>query len=178
MKMRTLILTITLLVSGGMVAWAQDSGAQAAVVSGHAITLSTLGVDYSYEQRLGGVWSIIGRVGLATSDFSITSRADYFDANFQIGYGIAIEPRYYTSMSRRAAAGKSTFNNSSDFIAIRAQAFSCEDGAILSLIPMYGIRRNGGEHWFHEFSFGARLTDTEGGFGITPYVQYRLGFTF
>lgn len=178
MKTNALILTVSILLSVCCSAAGRERGWRPSAVSGHAITLSTIGADYSYEQRLGGDWSIIGRVGLATTGFSITSGTDSFDAGFEIGYGIAVEPRYYTSLGRRAAAGRSTFNNSSDFIAIRAQAFSYGDGAVLSLIPMYGIRRSTGRHWFHEFSFGAKLNAVESGFGILPYAQYRLGFTF
>lgn len=178
MKTKALILTIAVLFSAVRAASAQESGAQAAVVSSHAITLSTIGVDYSYEQRLGGSWSLIGRAGLAATGFNVTSGTSSFEAGFEMGCGIAVEPRYYTSLDRRAAAGKSTYGNSSDFIAVRAQAVSYGDGAILSLIPMYGIRRSGGKHWFHEFSFGARLNAVEGGFGIMPYAHYRLGFTF
>lgn len=149
-----------------------------AVVNNHSISISTIGAEYGYEQRLGGWWSIIGRAGIVTSSFDVSSSPDHFNANFSMAMGITVEPRYYTSFSRRLSAGKPTVNNSSDFIAIRMQGLSDGERGFLSLIPMYGIRRHGGKHWYHEFTLGARLSAIDAGFDITPHVQYRLGFIF
>ena len=153
------------------------SAANAQIVSNHSLSLSVLGIEYGYEQRLGGSWTLIGRAGVVPVGVDMYNTWETFSANFAMAYGLTVEPRFYTSMNRRAAAGKPTVNNSSDFISIRAQALTDGNDPALTLTPMYGIRRHGGEHWFHEFTFGTRLMLIDE-FGMTPHVQYRLGFIF
>jgi hypothetical protein len=47
----------------------------------------------------------------------------------------------------------------------------------IMFIPMYGIRRCGGIHWAHEFTFGPRLYISEDS-GLGFHIQYRLAFVF
>lgn len=178
MTIKSFLSTVIALVAVSVAAWSQTPQDGSAIKSNHSISLTTLGAEYGYEQRLGGNWTLIGRVGLVPAGLDLSSHLNSFNANFNMAYGITVEPRYYTSFSRRLAAGKPTVNNSSDFIAIRAQGLSDGDNIAVSLTPMYGIRRHGGKHWYHEFTFGACITDSGNNFDITPHVQYRLGFIF
>ena len=101
-----------------------------AVVSGHSIQLSIFGLEYSYEQRLGGYWSIIGRAGLPSSltDYSVTydlssyNTSKNYSFNWSPSLGVTVEPRYYTSMRRRFDKGRKTVNNSSDFVSLQVKA--------------------------------------------------------
>lgn len=178
MTIRRILLMICPLICVSLSAHAQDGKDYSKVVNNHSVSILTIGAEYGYEQRLGGNWSLIGRAGIVTSSFEIGRSQGNFSANVSMAYGISIEPRYYTSLSRRVAAGKPTINNASDFIAIRMQGMSDGEYGSISLIPMYGIRRNGGKHWFHEFTFGAGISKTEREFDISPHLQYRLGFVF
>ena len=47
----------------------QPSGPE--VVSNHSISMTILGLEYGYEQRLGGHWSIIGRAGIVPQQISL-----------------------------------------------------------------------------------------------------------
>lgn len=179
MRIKSILFAIAALTLSLSAAYAQTGSDQseAAVRNNHSISLTALGIEYGYEQRLGGNWSLIGRAGVVPVGVDLLNDWETFSANFSMAYGITVEPRFYTSLGRRAAAGRPTVNNSSDFVAIRAQALTDGTDPALTLTPMYGIRRHGGKHWYHEFTFGARLMMVDE-FGITPHVQYRLGFIF
>ena len=48
------------------------------------------------------------------------------------------------------------------------------------LVPMYGIRRAWGEHWFGEFTVGGGVSYATcyNGLNFKPHLQYRVGFAF
>ena len=101
-----------------------------------------------------------------------------------LAYGVTIEPRIYTSLNRRIAKGKKTLKNSSDFVAFRLQGTLGTPNyptAEICLVPMYGIRRVWGEHWFGEFTVGGGMS-YHNLFGwdmhFKPHMQYRVGFVF
>lgn len=164
------------------------------VVSGHAFSLSVLGLEYSYEQRLGGNWSLIGRAGLTCSLIGKTVRDEYnmqtidngntvtTTTNHQhiVNYywgprpGITVEPRYYTNLERRYLKGKKTVNNSADYVSLQIKAFYGAGFAPVrvSLIPTYGIRR-GGNHWFREYTFGVGFHSAG---AILPHLGFRIGY--
>lgn len=170
MKAKSLIIAIAALALS-------YSAADAQIISDHSVSLSVLGIEYGYEQKLGGNWTLIGRAGVVPVGVDLYNTWETFSANFALAYGLTVEPRFYTSMGRRAALGRPVINNSSDFVSIRAQALTDGDNPALTLTPMYGIRRHSGKHWYHEFTFGTRLMMIDE-FGMTPHVQYRLGFIF
>lgn len=156
-----------------------------AVVSGHSIQLSIFGLEYSYEQPLGGYWSIIGRVGLSSSltDYSVTydlssyNTSKNYSFNWSPSLGVTVEPRYYTSMRRRFDKGRKTVNNSSDFVSLQVKAYdlASDDGIQLSAIAAYGIRR-GGEHWFREYTGGVAFHTIYG--GVLPHLGFKFGYRF
>ena len=161
-------------------------------VSNHTISMQILGLEYGYEQKLGGSFSMVFRAGLVPAGIIVIH--DYFSSGFaaSMKIGANVEPRFYTNFDRRQRLGKSTYKNSADFVALKIQAALggvfvssvSDDGDIsfsspveVSITPMYGIRRVWGKNWFGEFSVGARIgwqTD----WYVAPYIQYRIGLAF
>ena len=147
------------------------------VRSNHSISVSNLGLEYAYEQRLGGNFSLVARTGGAVTANAFYQDLASFNLNLLFAYSISVEPRIYTSLGRRASLGKSTHNNSSDFASAKFAFYYAGSEVGLSFTPMYGIRRAWGRHWFHEFSVGPTLSYIDG-FSFTPHIQYRLAFVF
>ena len=173
-------MTILAMTFFSMQAYSQETQGQPSgpeVVSNHSISMTILGLEYGYEQRLGGHWSIIGRAGIVPQQISLYSDPSTTSVSIGMALSATIEPRLYTSIGRRNRMGKSTFNNSSDFVSFRNLIIPHEDGMGIMFIPMYGIRRCGGIHWAHEFTFGPRLYISEDS-GLGFHIQYRLAFVF
>ena len=134
------------------------------VGSHHSFSVSTLcRLEYSYEYVWKSGMSLIGRIGAGSEVYS-PHKNNYSVVN---GFRLTIEPRYYL--------------NNEDFIALKA------NGAILipntpydvSLVPVYGIKRNFTKHWFCEFTIGGGLGYYSGNNGhlyFEPHLQFRLGF--
>lgn len=164
------------------------ASAQTKTTANHSISTSTLlSLEYAYEQPIGGISTIVMRAGVPNR-FLYTSYAS--DNSFSLegrsswAYGVTIEPRIYTSLNRRIAKGKKTLKNSSDFVAFRLQGTLGTPNyptAEICLVPMYGIRRVWGEHWFGEFTVGGGMS-YHNLFGwdlhFKPHMQYRVGFVF
>lgn len=147
------------------------------VWSNHSISMQLVGLEYSYEQALGGNWSLIGRVGVSPVGLDLYYDMEEASISVKMLPEVTIEPRIYTSMRRRIEMGRDTYNNAADFVSLRSQVFMTGDGINLGFTPMYGIRRSSGNHWMHEFTFGARVNIGEYS-GLTPHLQYRIGFVF
>ena len=146
------------------------------VASNHSLSLTLLGFEYSYEQRLADRWSLTGRGGLITYGTLLAMYPGHFENNWTMAPGITIEPRFYTSMGRRLQMGRDIHNNSSDFVSMRITGyFAGFEDFRMSVTPLYGIRRSETKHWFHEFAFGPQFTIGE---GIVPTITYRLGYLF
>ncbi|MCQ2148436.1 MAG: hypothetical protein MJZ16_13130 [Bacteroidales bacterium] len=148
------------------------------VQSNHSISMQVFGLEYSYEQALGGTWSIIGRVGFTPTELDYHTDFNSASVAFLISPALVVEPRLYTSLGRRYDMGKDIYNNAADFVSLKTQVYIDDDDFALGITPMYGIRRTGGEHWAHEFTFGTKLTITTENLGLAPHLQYRLIFTF
>ncbi len=145
-------------------------------VSLHSFSLQFAGLDYSYEQRLGGDFSMVFRAGFIPDEISIYSNTSGGQSlSFTSGLGVTVEPRYYTNFDRRNRLGKTTFKNSADFVALKITG-GYSDVPIINLTPMYGIRRVWGEHWFGEFTTGVNVNLVSSTFGL--HIQYRIGFVF
>lgn len=146
--------------------------------SNHSISTTLLGLEYSYEGRVADRWALIGRAGVVPIGFNLYSFPSESGFNANLGIGASFEGRYYSSIKRRMEMGRSTYNNSSDFISLRLRANTTGDGPEISLTPAYGFRRAIGKHWVQEFTLGLRF----GIFGddpfFAPHAQYRIGFVF
>lgn len=99
MKAKSLIIAIAALALS-------YSAADAQIISDHSVSLSVLGIEYGYEQKLGGNWTLIGRAGVVPVGVDLYNTWETFSANFAMAYGLTVEPRFYTSMGRRAALGR------------------------------------------------------------------------
>lgn len=171
-----------------LASYAQIVESNVKTTSNHSISTSTLtSLEYSYEQSLGGISTLVVRAGLPNRILWHTY-AHGCRLNFQgrtsFAYGATLEPRIYTSLQRRARMGKKTLKNSSDFVALRIQGTLGTPNyptAEVFAVPMYGIRRVWGEHWFGEFTVGGGISyhNLYGwDLNFKPHIQYRVGFVF
>ena len=152
------------------------------VTSNHSLSLTILGLEYSYEQALGGQTSLILRAGLPCGAVYAT---DHYQGTNTIyfGYGptlgVSLEPRYYFNLKSRYEKGKATINNSANFISIQSKLYADAEGyAELSVIPTFGIRR-GSKHWFREYTFGVAYHTISSPFcPVFPHLGFRLGYKF
>lgn len=148
-------------------------------VSNHSLSAQVLGLEYSFEAALLSKLTLIGRAGIVPTGVECySSLLGSTNAHFNVGVGVTLEPRFYTSFERRIRMGRSTYMNSSDFIAIRNQLIWAPDALCFVITPLYGIRRTTGDHWAHEFTIGPRLAYAGGDPNLSPHVQYRLVFMF
>lgn len=146
--------------------------------SNHSVSLPLGGIEYSYEGCVADRWSLIGRVGLVPVGFAASSAPSYSEIYFLSGLGVTFEARWYSNIAKRAECGRSTYNNSSDFVSMRLRA-NTSDGLEVSFTPAYGIRRSFGRLWFHEITFGPKIgVSADSGLFLAPHIQYRIGLAF
>lgn len=150
----------------------------AVAVSNHSISVDIPGLEYGYEQALGGSWTIIGRVGFAPMVTEASYNKKGFHVLTEAKPAVSLESRYYTTLGRRARHGRSTENNSSNFLMLRysaANVFSNTAPYQAKIIFAYGIRRSG-RHFFVEPTAGIGYQ----GYPdiVLPHTQVRLGFVF
>lgn len=171
-----------------VLSYAQNIGSDVRTISNHSISTSTLlSLEYAYEQPLGKTSTLVFRTGLPNRFLyvsDITDRTFYLNGRSSWAYGVTVEPRIYTNLSRRGSMGKKTFKNSGDFVAFRLQGTLGTPNyptAEVCLVPMYGIRRVWGENWFGEFTVGGGIScHNLGGWTLNfkPHLQYRVGYVF
>jgi len=107
-----------------------------------------------------------------------------------IGAVIAVEPRWYYNLKRRANKGKRIDGNSGNYFSLRGRyhVHSMSRGAensiyYLLVAPTWGIRRNIGKHFNYEAGVGAGLgfgyeDDGRSGISTIPYVVLGIGYRF
>ena len=145
--------------------------------SNHSVSTTIFGLEYSYEGRVADRWTLIGRAGLVPIGFSAYSEPHQNSIYGNMGIGLSFESRWYSNIAKRAECGRSTYNNSSDFVSMRLRA-NTGDGLEVSFTPAYGIRRTFGKLWFHEVTFGPKIGVDGSGLFLAPHIQYRLGLAF
>lgn len=162
-----------------------SANAQDWACSNHSISMSTsLGVDYTYEQKLAKCFSMVFRGGIGTSGiWVINAEMDSFLLQGHFSYPAAnssIEPRLYTNLRHRQILNKTTYNNSADYIALRMTGARgiISKSTEFCLVPMYGIRRALEEHIFGEFTIGAGATWFRSSLFIKPHLSLRIGYAF
>lgn len=147
-------------------------------VSIQSVSADVLGVEYSYEQALGGSWTLIGRVGLPPMVTS-AARSDHgLSVVTEASPAISLESRYYTTLARRVRKGRSILSNSSDYIMLRlvgAYMLRDTDPYEAKIIVAYGIRRAWNRVYI-EPTFGAGY-HTQAKI-ILPHLQFRVGIPF
>lgn len=171
---------ITLIIAFAALLFTTDSYAQRiarhnGAVSNHSVSVQIIGAEYAYEQSFGGNFTLIGRAGLMPVGLDYYKDAVNFNASFSSAFGVTLEPRFYTSMQRRAMMRRPSYNNASDFVGLKTSLLFYDDNDV-TLTPVYGIRRSYGRHWFGELTGGAQFSLVRG--GLTPHAQIRFGFVF
>jgi len=175
---KTVLLLILLAVCHIASANSKDDSQTDGVRSNHSISVTTIGAEYSYEQRLGDRFSIVGRLGMLDITTSYNCNVSGFSFSTTIQPAATIEPRFYTSMGRRIAMGRDTHNNSSDFVSVAIRVYSDFEDTMCFVSPCYGIRRTWGKHWFGEGIMGIRIGDIVEGADLAPECKLRIGFIF
>ncbi len=147
--------------------------------------------EISVERSVFGIQT--GLLGIwGHNEFRVSNKIAFrseigFDAGFwggsfyeENGYVLApvisVEPRWYYNISKRAAKEKRIDGNSANFLSLRLGyhpdwfSISNQDVNIVSdvsIIPMWGLRRNLGEH----FNF-----ETGAGLGYVYYLAKNAGY--
>ena len=146
-------------------------------------TVSTtlgLGLEYGFEWAFAGQATVIGRIGYASKDFTLSSALDKVHWSTTMSPMVTLEPRYYFLMGWRDRQGKYTSGHSAEFFSVPTRLTLAKDAkgiGELAVSPVLGVRRAFARHWFHEFTAGADLLCLPS-FIVTPHVGYRIGFLF
>lgn len=134
------------------------------VKANHSVSLHLIGLDYTYEHPIGRKSTIVGRAGVVGGlAWGSGFFGDYFE--YAIVPAIGAEARYYHSLDRRAAKGRSTAGNSASFLSMGARYLFpggiASDGVEITggtiLTPGWGLRRVWRERWLFEFRTGVNL---------------------
>lgn len=139
------------------------------LISAH---INVLGVGVNYERAITDKITILGNANY--SIIGLSGNRDNFDTDSTVKLGL--EGRYYYNFDRRISKGKSTINNSANFVGLKFDYFTDwlstyqgmgKDDDFAKLTVNYGIKRNFAKNFFYEFNFGA-------GFLIDTYYPYRV----
>lgn len=122
--------------------------------------INVLGVGVNYEKAITNEITVLGNVNYSTINFR--GSGDGVDMDFTLKLGL--EGRYYYNFDRRASKGKSTLNNSANFIGLKFDYYTDwlstyngfgKDDDFTKIVINYGIKRNFAKKFFYEFNFGA-----------------------
>lgn len=91
--------------------------------SNHSLSVTLMGAEYSYEQRLVNKFSVISRAGAVAPEITIQNTSESLYIWYPVNLAVALEPRFYTNIDRRARLHKELDNNAADFVSIRVQYF-------------------------------------------------------
>lgn len=154
------------------------------VVSNQSFSFLIVGAEYSYEQKITHNSSVVFSAGI-NPNMLYFEYSDGESRNFvgqgNMGLGITVEPRLYTSLERRNRIGKSTAFNSSNFVSIKINNTIGSDGRYNGWIsPAYGIRRVGEKLWYWEFTSGFGVGYYAGwdSFYFKPHCLFKVGKIF
>lgn len=148
--------------------------------SNHSISANLFGLDYAYEQSLGGSWSILGRVGFEPIEVGgYTDDHDESHYQFSPRPALSIEPRYYFNLVRRARNGCNIDRNAADFLSVKALTAKLysghRDDIAFCVSAQYGIRRVW-DCFYIEPSIG--ITYHAWFKDWLPEIQFRFGYSF
>ncbi|MDR1722408.1 MAG: hypothetical protein LBR84_00525 [Tannerella sp.] len=154
------------------------------------------GLWINNERRLGDVFTIKSEINL-TGAYSRNSAIYVDPGSHEVSAGngesyaivplIAAAPRWYYNLKRRAAKGRNTANNAADYLSIELTvnpgfaiiSNNTDVEPAISIIPVWGLRRNLSRHFNFELSGGigyhcAKSRGSDLGINLT----IRLGYVF
>ncbi|MBQ4820770.1 hypothetical protein [Aquimarina sp. MMG016] len=161
---------------------------------GSYVGFSQKAVEASVEKSVFGVQ--VGPIGVwAHNELKLSNQ---IALRSEIGWGgvssahieplIALEPRWYYNLNRRANKGRRIDGNSGNYISFRAnyRFFDISEAEnnnqdYLILATSWGIRRNIGNHFNYEAGLGVGLgiRDEEGKeIGYTTIFNLKIGYRF
>lgn len=101
---------------------------------------------------------------------------------------LALEPRWYYNLDKRADKNKRIDGNSGNYISFRTSyrffdisEIDKKNDSYLSFTPTWGIRRNIGNHFNYEAGIGIGLgffNDNGREIGYTSYFNLKIGYRF
>ena len=98
---------------------------------------------------------------------------------------IALEPRWYYNLNKRDSNGKRIDGNSGNYLSIRTRYLNFNNTQLdendlneILITPMWGIRRNIGNHFNYELGAGAGLGYQENELGLAINLNIRIGYRF
>lgn len=167
--------------------------APVSVESFYGAQTGLLGIWVHRETKLSHEFALRTEIGLTAS----LVIGLYEETLFGLRPSVALEPRWYYNLDKRAEKGKRIANNSGNFIAMRLGYISnlftisnydkAEFSNTIFTFLHWGIRRNLGKQFNFEAGAGIGagyisennigLEDDEG-FEFSPSIYLRIGYTF
>ncbi|AXT49724.1 hypothetical protein D1818_02400 [Aquimarina sp. BL5] len=153
------------------------------------IQIGVMGVWVHNELKLSNQVVLRSEVGIAI----VGLWAEGNDTQVGNGYSlpiVALEPRWYYNLNKRASQGKRIDCNSGNYVSLRGSYYFYDDVDTdtqrnLSSHPFtaisWGIRRNIGNHFNYEAGVGVGLgfgNNTGREIGLTPYFNLKIGYRF
>lgn len=176
---------------------AQDEASTPAVArSLNSLQFNLGGLFYVHERALNDELALHFEAGLHGTGYSSRNDENASNDYFALRPILIIEPRAYYNLAKRARKGKTTSNNSGNFIGVAfdyqpdVQLLSTNPSfapkTTFSFTPRWGIRRQLGQHFDFEFTLGLRSIyfKEPGEPGLrfarrhSPSVGLRFGYRF
>ncbi|HMO63216.1 MAG TPA: hypothetical protein PKC39_13570 [Ferruginibacter sp.] len=118
------------------------------------IQAGVVGIWLHHEAKLSGQLSLRSETGLYSGIFG---SKNFYEVGFVMTPVITLEPRWYYNLNNRVAASKSIAGNNGNYFSLKTSFYP--DWFVISdyndirvvnqiaIIPMWGIRRNIGNHF-------------------------------
>lgn len=144
------------------------------------------GLHYNFEEPVTAKTTINYHGGLAGELLYSSGtwvHSDDFSYSFRASFGADF--RYYYNLAKRRYAGKSTFYNSGNFLALDMQYFTpafnsknVSKSYMIMASPYWGIRNVSRSSWLYELNLGVNAGVRGGNWGWNPKVDVKLGYVF
>lgn len=175
------------------------ANAQTKTVTNHSIGINILGLGYTYEQALGGKFTLNSSIELQNlltwSDNSFTLNGYETVKSNDFDYAmlpyISVSPRYYYNLDKRERMGKNINRNSANYLALSlGYAFKPivqnNEGTtiyndFILLSPHWGMQRVYNNKWLIDLKLGVNFgysLGSEKEFGCAPNINFRFGYVF
>ncbi len=185
----TKVFFTSLLVMSSYFGFSQNVQEASVEKSTFGIQIGVMGVWAYNELKISNQVALRSEIGIAI----VGLWTDGNDTLVGTGYSlpiVALEPRWYYNLNKRANQGKRIDGNSGNYVSLRGSYYfydNADSGTDrnLSSHPFtaisWGIRRNIGNHFNYEVGVGGGLgfgNDTGREIGLTPYFNLKIGYRF